>query len=113
MEPTVEGLLKLQELENELKSSAKKKTTKRIQEIKDEIIFLKTQIPIEVVTRFYKLYRRYEDALVKANGGICQGCYINLPSSQATGMLYSEHLSTCQNCGRFLYMDSTESVTIY
>lgn len=110
METTAECLLRLQNLEDDLKYVDNESERK---EIEDEIILVKTQIPSDIISRFYKLYRKNGDALVRANGGYCQGCFINLPTSQHTVMSHSEELHVCQNCGRFLYMDSEETVAIF
>lgn len=110
MNANVDVIVKLQSYENELKSALSDSKKK---EIEDEIIFLKTQIPTDTLTRFYKLYNRHGDAIVRANGGFCQGCFINLPTSQHSSLSYSDDMSVCQNCGRFLYIDSEETVAIF
>ncbi len=110
MKTKVDELLKLQELEKQLKSL---KSSKKKKEIKEEIFLLKSQIPMDILNRFARLSSRFGNALVKANDGICHGCFINLPSSQASEINYSESLYVCQNCGRFLYLDTKESVTIF
>ncbi|MEW6535924.1 MAG: C4-type zinc ribbon domain-containing protein [Candidatus Auribacterota bacterium] len=110
MKANVEVLVKLQSYENDLKKCNSESQRKQIE---DEIIFLKTQTPTETLTRFYKLYHRHGDAIVRANGGFCQGCFINLPTSQHSLLSYSDDMSVCQNCGRFLYIDSEETVAIF
>ncbi len=105
----IDGLVRLQELEDllvETKNSDKK------DEIKSEIILIKAQLPFDILNRFYRLYKRNGNAVVVANGGVCHGCFLNLPSSQASSMNHSNTLNVCQNCGRFIYMDSVEAVTI-
>lgn len=103
-------LLQLQELENAYEAADSKNLKTRIS---GQIKTLKGQIPDNYITRFYRLYSRYGSAIVRANGGICHGCYLNLPSSQASEVTHSKVLHTCQNCGRFLYVDSQEKLAIF
>lgn len=105
-----ELMLKLQDREIQLKTE---KDANKIDDLKSEIILLKAQLPDDVVSRFYRLFRRDENALVSANGGVCQGCFLNLPSSQAAVMNKSSDLSTCQHCGRFLYYDAEKANAIF
>jgi len=43
--------------------------------------------------------RRYGRAVVAVRGGVCQGCFITLPTAAAQ----SEALSVCESCGRILF----------
>jgi|GEM_PF-1918082 len=104
-------LIKLQDLENHLKESNLTKNDK--EQVSSEITLIKAQIPHDVETRFYKLYKKHGEAIVMANGSVCHGCYINLPSSQAIEMSHNDELNVCQNCGRFIYMDSKETISIF
>jgi len=104
-----EMLLKLQNIENSVKQEKKK--SKR-EELQSEIILIKAQIPANIVSRFYKLYKRDSNAIVKANDGVCHGCFLNMPSSQASVIGFSEELSTCHHCGRYLYIDRQETIAI-
>lgn len=104
-------LLKLQELENKCKESNLSETER--EHISSEVTLIKAQIPHDIETRFYKLYKKHGEAVVIANGGVCHGCYINLPSSQAIEINYNEELNVCQNCGRFIYIDSKETIAIF
>ena len=103
-------LLKLQELENAIRATASIGQKKRL---KSKINALKSQLPPNVCDRFYKLYKRNGAAIVQANGGICHGCYLNLPSSQANEVKFRKTLHTCQNCGCFLYVESEEKLAIF
>jgi len=105
----IDGLVKLQELEDLLLET---KGSGKIDEIKSEITLIKVQLPFDIVARFYRLYKRNGNAVVVANGGVCHGCFLNLPSSQALSMNHSNNLNVCQHCGRFIYMDSVETMTI-
>ncbi|MDX9703380.1 MAG: C4-type zinc ribbon domain-containing protein [Candidatus Auribacterota bacterium] len=105
-----ELLLKLQNHEIELKTQ---KNKSKIDDLNSEIILLKAQLPTEIVTRFYRLFKRYENALVRANGGVCNGCFLNLPSSQAAVMNKCSDISTCQHCGRFIYYDTEKANAIF
>ena len=104
-----EMLLKLQNVENTLKQEKRK--NKR-EELQSEIILIKAQIPANIVSRFYKLYKRDGKAIVKGNDGVCHGCFLNMPLSQASVIGFSDELSTCHHCGRYLYIDKKETIAI-
>ncbi len=105
-----ELLLKLQNHEIDLKTETDQN---KIDDLKSEVILLKAQLPTEIVNRFYRLFKRYENALVRANGGVCNGCFLNLPISQAAVMNKNSDLATCQNCGRFIYFDTEKADAIF
>ncbi|RKZ20865.1 hypothetical protein DRQ23_08295, partial [bacterium] len=43
------------------------------------------------------------NAVVPVVGGICQGCFILLPTSLVSQKNKNERIHTCPNCGRILY----------
>jgi hypothetical protein len=43
--------------------------------------------------------RRYGRAVVSVRGGVCQGCFITLPTAAAR----ADALSVCESCGRILF----------
>jgi len=43
--------------------------------------------------------RRYGRAVVAADGGVCRGCFITLPTAAAN----ADVLSVCEACGRILF----------
>ena len=42
---------------------------------------------------------RYGRAVVAVRGGVCQGCFITLPTAAAS----ADTLSVCESCGRILF----------
>jgi predicted nucleic acid-binding Zn-ribbon protein len=48
---------------------------------------------------YERAHRRYGRAVVAVDGGVCQGCFITLP----TGAVNGETLTVCESCGRILF----------
>jgi uncharacterized protein len=52
--------------------------------------------------------RRGGMAVVALNGGICQGCYMNIPPQLANEIRRNERLNHCPSCNRILYYKPAE-----
>ncbi len=61
------------------------------------------QVDKDILARYQKLKSRYGRPVVPVINGICCGCHIRMPTEQATKVGKNQSLSTCGNCGRFLY----------
>ena len=46
-------------------------------------------------------------AVVKVDGGICQGCYVNIPPQLYNEILKGKPMAQCPFCQRFLYHEGT------
>ncbi|MEW6685125.1 MAG: hypothetical protein AB1393_02830 [Candidatus Edwardsbacteria bacterium] len=57
----------------------------------------------ELLVRYRKLKERYERAIVPVVNGVCCGCYMRMPIALATSKDKNVEVTTCENCGRFLY----------
>jgi predicted nucleic acid-binding Zn-ribbon protein len=42
-------------------------------------------------------------AVVEVTGGICQGCYMNIPPQLWNEIIRSEKINLCPSCQRILY----------
>lgn len=51
------------------------------------------------VHAYERARRRYGRAVVTVRGGVCQGCFITLPTAAA----HADTLSVCESCGRILF----------
>ena len=53
--------------------------------------------------------RRNGHAIVNVLGGVCQGCFMNLPPQQYNILLRGDKLLDCPSCQRMLYHQAVES----
>lgn len=75
---------------------------KQIQERMENIRALVTP---KVLKQYERLMKARPPALVPVEGDTCQGCFMKLPTQFAQKVrLDTEHLYSCSNCSRFIYM---------
>ena len=57
--------------------------------------------------KVYRLYLRvsakYERPLVPTKDGICYGCFVRIPTAEASVLFRDSEIAVCSNCGRLLY----------
>jgi hypothetical protein len=57
-----------------------------------------------LITRYELIFaRRGGTAVVEVTGGICQGCYMNIPPQLWNEIIRSEKVNLCPSCQRILY----------
>jgi predicted nucleic acid-binding Zn-ribbon protein len=57
-----------------------------------------------LITRYELIFaRRGGTAVVEATGGICHGCYMNIPPQLWNEIIKSEKVNLCPSCQRILY----------
>jgi predicted nucleic acid-binding Zn-ribbon protein len=62
------------------------------------------QIGRDLISRYELIFsRRGGTAVVEVTGGICQGCYMNIPPQLWNEIIRSEKLHLCPSCQRILY----------
>ncbi len=62
------------------------------------------QIGGELISRYELIFaRRGGNAVVEVDGGICQGCYMNIPPQLWNEIIKSEKVNLCPSCQRILY----------
>lgn len=67
-----------------------------------------TQLNGELIQRYELIFsRRGGMAVVTVSGGICQGCYMNIPPQLWNEIIKSETLKLCPSCHRILYHKPT------
>ena len=94
-------LLARLQLEEELLASAKS-GKKRIRE---RIEGMRSMIDARILRHYEKLMTGRAPALVPVEGDTCQGCFIRLPSKFVQQVrLDPEHIHTCINCSRYIYV---------
>jgi predicted nucleic acid-binding Zn-ribbon protein len=63
-----------------------------------------SQVTGDLISRYELLFaRRGGMAVVEVAGGICQGCYMNIPPQLWNEIIKSEKVNLCPNCQRILY----------
>ncbi len=63
------------------------------------------QLANELVSRYELIFaRRGGTAVVEVSGGICQGCYMNIPPQLGNEIIRNEKLHLCPSCQRILYV---------
>jgi predicted nucleic acid-binding Zn-ribbon protein len=63
-----------------------------------------SQVAGELISRYELIFaRRGGTAVVEVAGGICQGCYMNIPPQFLNEIIKSEKLNLCPSCQRILY----------
>ncbi|MGB7946505.1 MAG: C4-type zinc ribbon domain-containing protein [Candidatus Binatia bacterium] len=63
-----------------------------------------SQITGELISRYELLFaRRGGTAVVEVTGGICQGCYMNIPPQLWNEIIRNEKINLCPSCQRMLY----------
>lgn len=62
------------------------------------------QVKGDLITRYELIFaRRGGTAVVEVTGGICQGCYMNIPPQLWNEIIKSEKVNLCPSCQRILY----------
>jgi predicted nucleic acid-binding Zn-ribbon protein len=63
-----------------------------------------TQVTADLIRRYELIFaRRGGTAVVEVAGGICQGCYMNIPPQLWNEIMKSEKVNLCPSCQRILY----------
>lgn len=82
----------------ETAKSGKKAITQRMDNIR-------TLVDARVLKHYDRLMKGRPPALVPVEGDTCQGCFMKLPSQFAQQVRQdTDHMHTCPNCSRFIYM---------
>jgi predicted nucleic acid-binding Zn-ribbon protein len=62
----------------------------------------------DLISRYEMIFsRRGGTAVVEVTGGICQGCYMNIPPQLWNEIIRNEKLNLCPSCQRILYFKSS------
>jgi len=63
------------------------------------------QITGDLISRYELIFsRRGGTAVVEVSGGICQGCYMNIPPQLSNEVIRSDKVHLCPSCQRILYV---------
>lgn len=64
----------------------------------------------DLVKAYETLKQRRGMALALVRGGVCQGCYVNIPPQMFNEVQRNDTLIRCPNCNRFLFWDNNKAV---
>jgi predicted nucleic acid-binding Zn-ribbon protein len=68
------------------------------------------EIDASLMSRYELIFsRRGGTAVVEVNGGICQGCYMNIPPQLWNEIIRSEKVNLCPSCQRILHYKAPEA----
>ena len=102
MSETVINLIKLQKLdtkvaEGKIEPNAYRRKRRR------ELVEI---IPVFAARTYDRIRTRHVDAIVPVLDGICQGCYVHLPSAVMVQFQFQHPRDQvcCDHCGRILYL---------
>ena len=63
------------------------------------------QITGDLISRYELIFsRRGGTAVVEVSGGICQGCYMNIPPQLSNEIVRSDKVHLCPSCQRIVYI---------
>ena len=69
-----------------------------------------SQVAGDLISRYELIFaRRGGTAVVEVTGGICQGCYMNIPPQLWNEIIKSEKIHLCPSCQRILYRKPSET----
>lgn len=91
-------LKKLQTIEQKKKKAAKG----QISQLKEEASLIRAELDSSLLDRFDRLMERYGFAVAEVEGGVCQGCNINVATGMSSAIEGSNDIYICENCGKFL-----------
>ncbi|MPZ77871.1 MAG: hypothetical protein GEU77_15250 [Deltaproteobacteria bacterium] len=68
------------------------------------------EIAADIMSRYELIFsRRGGTAVVEVTGGICQGCYMNIPPQLRNEIIRNEKLNLCPSCQRIVYYKPSEA----
>jgi predicted nucleic acid-binding Zn-ribbon protein len=72
-----------------------------IQEAIDELV---KKIDPEIFKIYMRVATKYDRPLVPTKDGVCYGCFVAMPTAEATSLFKDKEIVKCSNCGRLLYL---------
>ncbi len=98
-------LIKLQQIESVVRKGLEAKEAELIDR---QIEMLRQDLDTSILWRYDRLRKLHGRAVVSAERGVCNGCYMQISSGIASGMLKNPtDLYICEKCGRFMVQQIT------
>lgn len=68
-----------------------------------------SQLANDLISRYELIFsRRGGTAVVEVSGGICQGCYMNIPPQLGNEIIKNDKLHLCPSCQRIIYIKPSD-----
>jgi|1186.fasta_scaffold1163636_2 predicted nucleic acid-binding Zn-ribbon protein len=74
-----------------------------LRELDAKIVEMEETLPPAVLSRYRRVSARLPRVVAPVINGTCYGCFVAVPTAQASDSERNAEIRTCQNCGRFLY----------
>ena len=115
MHQNLETLLEIQDLKTQRRELAEAaegqvqdevfglKIEDAVGELDRKITEMEETLPPPVLSRYRRVSQRMPRVVVPVINGTCYGCFVAVPTAQASDAERNAEIRACQNCGRFLY----------
>lgn len=103
MKKTINLLIQLQELIEARMQQEAMMMDDRLDTLNHSIDGMVRELPPDVAGHFQRLQKRSYLAIVPLINGICTGCGMKVPISQAHAVNAALHLNQCSHCSRYLF----------
>jgi predicted nucleic acid-binding Zn-ribbon protein len=74
-----------------------------LKEMEVKIAEMEETLPPVVLARYRRVSSRLHRVVAPVIKGTCYGCFVAVPTAQASDADRNAEIRSCQNCGRFLY----------
>jgi len=115
LNPSLEALLEIQDLKTqrrELSESADREVQEQVfglgvdealTQLDAKIVEMEEALDPPVRSRYRRMAGKHARAVVPVIRGTCYGCFVAVPTAQASDSERNAEIRSCENCGRFLY----------
>ena len=102
MRKVTELLLALQNLQFDERSRTSRSNA--------EMEKLRDKVPTPILAHYERLALRGKKGVAIARAGVCSECHLRIISGKLIGLVYTDEVQLCDNCGRFLYLPDDEPI---
>ena len=102
MSEKINALLKVQEIENDLRRDPSLASLSLIQELANN----RMSVPIEFIRAYDRAKKRYKNVIVLLINGVCQGCFLAASTGVALIAKSGRSIHVCEHCMRLLYCET-------
>ena len=115
MHQNLETLLEIQDLKTQRRELAEEgerevqeqvfglSVDEALEALDAKIAEMEATLPPMVLSRYRRVSARMPRVVVPVIKGTCYGCFVAVPTAQASDADRNAEIRACQNCGRFLY----------
>ena len=104
----VKSILRIQQIEEELRKEAHDSHLELIQELANT----RMGIPMELIRSYDRAKKRYPNAIVPLENGVCQGCFLAASTGVALVAKAGKSIHICEHCNRLVYCKIQEIPTV-